>query len=635
MNKKFMITGLILLVLSGNLALAATGESSAWNAVTYDSTISFSATLNADGTVSTSWSKYNHAEAFTYYKVVRSQENNNPVYPDDSYIYYGGDVNVLTYTDTEVPDGTSYYRICEIASPQRYCSSKVVTINKTAGTTTVTTPATTTTSTETTSEPTSEKPVPTLYTSEPVTMLEGFEDVPADHWAADCIEKLAGEDIIAKTSATYYRPEDSVNRAEFLKLVMKTYYPYIETGSGTSCFSDVSGSAWYAPYVCEAKARSVVSGYANNSFNPARLITRAEGTSILVNSLGLPLTTNLSIKFTDVSEPWQKQVIATAYAKQLVNGYTASTFGPNDHLTRAQAAKLICNARSFRAEPVATEYAPQTTTSTTTTTTTEPATTTTTTTTNPATPTSAITINHSNTDLAKIPAGFIADAKSQFKIAYGHTSHGSQLTTGMELLKGTSGSTYYFSADGNGGLYYNESLLTGDLGGDWESQTRALLANNTNNINLVIWSWCGQLTSMTTAEVSDYLYKMSQLEKDYPNVKFVYMTGHLDGSGESGNLHKNNEQIRNYARTNNKILFDFADIESYNPDGLYFLNLGATDGNDYNDYSKNWATEWCSANGSSALCSANSCAHSTSLNCNLKGRAFWWMMARLAGWGGV
>ena len=54
---------------------------------------------------------------------------------------------------------------------------------------------------------------------------------------------------------------------------------------------------------------------------------------------------------------------------------------------------------------------------------------------------------------------------------------------------------------------------------------------------------------------------MNQLEIDYPNVKFVYMTGHLDGSGANGNLNLRNEQIRAYARANNKILYDFADIE--------------------------------------------------------------------------
>ena len=49
---------------------------------------------------------------------------------------------------------------------------------------------------------------------------------------------------------------------------------------------------------------------------------------------------------------------------------------------------------------------------------------------------------------------------------------------------------------------------------------------------------------------------MNKLENEYPNVHFVYMTGHLDGSGLNGNLHIRNEQIRNYCKNNNKILFD-------------------------------------------------------------------------------
>ena len=79
------------------------------------------------------------------------------------------------------------------------------------------------------------------------------------------------------------------------------------------------------------------------------------------------------------------------------------------------------------------------------------------------------------------------------------------------------------------------------------------------------------------------------------------MTGHLDGSGSSGNLHQRNEQIRNYCRTHNKILFDFADIERYDPDGTDFLDLSADD--DDCDYdSGNWADEWCAANPGSLLC---------------------------------
>lgn len=107
-----------------------TGSNSGYEAVTYDNTIEFNAVLNTSGNVEASWSKYNKDTAFTYYKLVRSSTVASPVYPDNGYIYYSSDVNSLSYIDMSVPTGVSYYRICQIASNKRYCSDKVVTINK-------------------------------------------------------------------------------------------------------------------------------------------------------------------------------------------------------------------------------------------------------------------------------------------------------------------------------------------------------------------------------------------------------------------------------------------------------------------------------------------------------------------------
>jgi hypothetical protein len=151
--------------------------------------------------------------------------------------------------------------------------------------------------------------------------------------------------------------------------------------------------------------------------------------------------------------------------------------------------------------------------------------------------------------------------------------------------------------------------------------------------NAVLWSWCGQAdTSPENMQI--YLDLMSGLIADYPEVTFIYMTGHLNGTGEEGNLHQRNEQIRAHVLATGGVLFDFADIESYDPDGDYFLDLGANDGCYYwiDGVQHNWAIEWCDEH--PGECSSCSCAHSQSLNCDMKGRAFWWMMARLAGWTG-
>jgi len=217
----------------------------------------------------------------------------------------------------------------------------------------------------------------------------------------------------------------------------------------------------------------------------------------------------------------------------------------------------------------------------------------------------SIIANHSIAKLSIIPNEWIDSAKAKLHIAYGHTSHGSQLITGMEGLEIWKGSKYAFNDGGsNGALDINDYAFPGasDLGNpdrtSWESATRNYLNNPANNdVNVVIWSWCGQVSSAGESDINTYLNLMSGLESDYPNVKFVYMTGHLDGTGVGGNLNQRNEQIRNYCLTNGKILFDFNDIESYDPDGNYYLDKDANDNCDYDSdgngsLDRNWAIDW-------------------------------------------
>ena len=47
-----------------------------------------------------------------------------------------------------------------------------------------------------------------------------------------------------------------------------------------------------------------------------------------------------------------------------------------------------------------------------------------------------IIIDHTRTDITAVPQAWIEEAKNTLHIAYGHTSHGSQLTDGMSGLVG-------------------------------------------------------------------------------------------------------------------------------------------------------------------------------------------------------
>lgn len=249
---------------------------------------------------------------------------------------------------------------------------------------------------------------------------------------------------------------------------------------------------------------------------------------------------------------------------------------------------------------------------------------------------SPIIINHSTTNLSLIPTWAIQNAKSSLHIAYGHTSHGSQIISGMTGLVGFKGDNYKWNSGGTGGaLDIRDKPFTGayDLGNPdftaWITATKNYL-NANSGINVIMWSWCGEVSWANESNINTYLQGMNSLEKEYPNVTFVYMTGHLDGTGVNGNLNVRNEQIRSYCKANNKVLYDFADIESYDPDGNYFLNKGANDACDYSG--GNWATNWQNNHpGQWYNCDS---AHSQPLNANLKAYSAWWLFSRLAGWDG-
>ena len=251
----------------------------------------------------------------------------------------------------------------------------------------------------------------------------------------------------------------------------------------------------------------------------------------------------------------------------------------------------------------------------------------------------SIIIDHNCTDISKIPQEAIKKAKKQFKAAYGHTSHGSQVVSGMEALM-KANALYSFNKYGTDGAFsFWDTTPKGDLGNPsrtkWADRTREFLKGYGEDRNLIIWSWGGQAANASEKDMRTYLELMTGLEKEFPNVKFVYMTGHLDGNGPNSTLSKRNEQIREYCRKNRKILFDFADIESYDPDGkVNYMQLNGWDNCDYEFDNKvrNWADEWLMKNPKHQFALPQSSAHSKPLSAALKGRAFWWMLARLAGW---
>ncbi|MFN8255766.1 MAG: T9SS type A sorting domain-containing protein [Bacteroidales bacterium] len=300
-----------------------------------------------------------------------------------------------------------------------------------------------------------------------------------------------------------------------------------------------------------------------------------------------------------------------------------------------------------------------------------------------------IIIDHTCTDLSQIPDEFITKAKSDLKIRYFRRSHGSQVDNGgMAAIRRYSvayAEKYNFNKTGSGGALLLSTQLSSEPwnsldfeNATWVSITRSYLDDPANaQINVIMWAWSSNFYACSSQQ---YLDDMEMLIGEYgPGgskgravpVTFVFQTACGQKSLDRNSIvFAGNQLIRNHCKTNNRILFDFNDIECYDPSGTYFGDgSGANNatytnarmlgddvaylsnnpgGSVYNDR-RNWAIDWMAANPNSELTKmtadniCQSCEHSQGvfegetkdnarLHCVLKGRAAWWLWATLAGW---
>jgi len=171
-----------------------------------------------------------------------------------------------------------------------------------------------------------------------------FSDHLGHRWQSG-IEFVFNRGIVQGYDDGTYKPDQTLNRAELLKVIVASSYSESSYDSydSESCFDDVPAYQWFTKYICFAKAQGIVQGYDDEMFRPGQEVNFVEALKIMLKGMNVDLTS-----LTD--DPWYQMYYDTAESKFLVPYELENQYGHD--FSRAQAAEVIMRILSLDADIV-------------------------------------------------------------------------------------------------------------------------------------------------------------------------------------------------------------------------------------------------------------------------------------------
>ncbi|CEP49307.1 hypothetical protein GKD14_03765 [Paeniclostridium sordellii] len=170
-----------------------------------------------------------------------------------------------------------------------------------------------------------------------------FNDVK-DHWAADKIDLFTQKGYINGYEDNSFRPDNSITRAEFVKIVNKYFGLTKKSGK---VFNDTVNH-WAKDEIDIAVTNGVCKGMSNEEFSPDKPITREQASLMISNYKKIADYNYDKInRFADKLEisDWAKSGVEGVLEKGYMNGYPDNTFKPQSNITRAEAVVTLSRVK--------------------------------------------------------------------------------------------------------------------------------------------------------------------------------------------------------------------------------------------------------------------------------------------------
>lgn len=173
-----------------------------------------------------------------------------------------------------------------------------------------------------------------------------FQDVPANDPYYAAIESMKNLGVVKGYADGTFRPEQAVNRAEALKMVLLAAQQKVSAGLYQTDFSDVTLSDWFSGYVFVGQNLKIVNGNPDGTFAPARQVNKAEFMKMAAKAFEVDLAPYLSLstpiaKDMPGTSDWFVPYFAYGKAKNILVPSIQNTLEPAKLLSRAECAEIL------------------------------------------------------------------------------------------------------------------------------------------------------------------------------------------------------------------------------------------------------------------------------------------------------
>lgn len=169
-----------------------------------------------------------------------------------------------------------------------------------------------------------------------------YKDLDMSYWSIEPIALCSAIGLIQGYPDNTFRPTKGITRAELTTLLVRCGSidaARWEKVATMESFKDVK-KTWYTPYINLGVEQGLVTGYPDNTFQPKKVLTRAEAITIIARFAQLPTAEGSA--FPDLDNVyWANKYITPARNGRLLLYLEGKNFEPNREFTRDEAAEVL------------------------------------------------------------------------------------------------------------------------------------------------------------------------------------------------------------------------------------------------------------------------------------------------------